>query len=299
MPRALSQRGVDFEKEGNFRSPFRSCEIGVRVLRSGTHMPKGGFVAAKHPSKWGRGCEILAGALRVRLQTAITSSFQIQITHRLKHWTPDFLSFETEYGMHNLSSIKCFKNVSNSSEMGVRLRHFSSLFAQSSSNGHNFFVSTPICTPFEALDSWLPKIWNNIWYAWNELWKVIEMCPTVAKMGVRLWLFHSWCARWRILKHGDFATISQLRNECTGLPNGTRVPKGRFTAAKHPSKWRLCCKMEDFKAWRLRNHFAAAKRVYEPMKWHSCAMGSLRSCKNFHRGGWAAAKPFCSRKAFS
>ena len=31
-----------------------------------------------------------------------------------------------------------------------------------SSNGHNFFISAPIHTPFEALDSWLPKIRNDI-----------------------------------------------------------------------------------------------------------------------------------------
>ena len=31
-----------------------------------------------------------------------------------------------------------------------------------SSNGHNFFVSTPICTPFEAFDSWLPELRNDI-----------------------------------------------------------------------------------------------------------------------------------------
>ena len=28
-------------------------------------------------------------------QMAITSSFKIQIAHRLKHWTPNFLSFKT------------------------------------------------------------------------------------------------------------------------------------------------------------------------------------------------------------
>ena len=31
-----------------------------------------------------------------------------------------------------------------------------------SSNGHNFFISASIHTPFEALDSWLPKIRNDI-----------------------------------------------------------------------------------------------------------------------------------------
>ena len=38
-------------------------------------------------------------ALHSRLQTAITSSFQIQITHRLKIWIPDFPSFEMVYRM--------------------------------------------------------------------------------------------------------------------------------------------------------------------------------------------------------
>ena len=71
----------------------------------------------------------------------------------------------------------------------------------------NLFVSTPNRAPFEAMDSWLPNISNYIWYAWNELRKVIEMCPIVAKMGVRLQHVSSWCARWRILRCGDFATI--------------------------------------------------------------------------------------------
>ena len=177
---------------------------------------------------------------------------------------------------------------------GVRLQHFRSWCARSSSNSYNFFVSTPNRAPFEAMDSWLPKIWNNIWYAWNELQEVIKMCPTVAKMGVRLRHVRSWCGRWRILRCGDFATISQLRmsawgcemalvcqrvvlqlrntlpngvsvakwkisrpggfvaisqlwNGCTGLRNGTRVPRALLTAAKIFAE-------ED--GW-LRNHFTA------------------------------------------
>ena len=85
-----------------------------------------------HPPK----CEI--GFFKM----AITSSFQIQIAHCLKHWTSDFLRFKTTYGMHNFSSRKCSKNVSNSSKMGA-VATFPFNFAQSSSNGHNFFVSTP------------------------------------------------------------------------------------------------------------------------------------------------------------
>ena len=51
------------------------------------------------------------------LKTAITSFFQIQIMHRLKNWIPDFPSFKMIYGMHNLSSRKHSKNVSNSSKI--------------------------------------------------------------------------------------------------------------------------------------------------------------------------------------
>ena len=39
-----------------------------------------------------------------------------------------------------------------------QLRNSRWCFAWSSSNGHNFFVSTPNRAPFEALDSWLPKL---------------------------------------------------------------------------------------------------------------------------------------------
>ena len=124
---------------------------------------EGNYAAKWHScaKKWFRSCETpfqmvsrlrnSRSALRACLQTTITSSFQLQIVYRLKCWTPDFPSFETRYRMHNLSSRKCFKNVSNSSEMEVR--HFRSWFAQSSSNGHNFSVSNLNRVPFEAMDS--------------------------------------------------------------------------------------------------------------------------------------------------
>ena len=85
------------------------------------------------------------------------------------------------------------------------------------------------------------------------------MCPTVSKMGVCLQHFHSWCARWRILRHGDFVTISKLRNECMGLRNGTRVPKGGFTTAKHPSKWRFGCEMEDLQGVEVSQPFRSCE----------------------------------------
>ena len=162
----------------------------------------------------------------------------------------------------------------------MEVRHFRSWFAQSSSNSHNFFVSTLNWAPFEVLDSWLPKLWNNIWYAWNGLQKVLR---NVSNRGASA-TFPSWCVHWRILRHGGFATISQLQNECTGLPNGTHVPKGGFAVVKHPSKWRLDYEMEDFKAWRFPSHFIATKRVYLAAKWYSCSKGPLPSCENFRRG---------------
>ena len=47
----------------------------------------------------------------------------------------------------------------------MEVRHFRSWFAQSSSNGHNFSVSNPNQVTFEAVDSWLPKLSNEILHA--------------------------------------------------------------------------------------------------------------------------------------
>nr|CAN65427.1 hypothetical protein VITISV_000642 [Vitis vinifera] len=41
---------------------------------------------------------------------AVTSSFQLQIVHRLKHWIVDFLRFEMVYSMHQLEFRKCSKS---------------------------------------------------------------------------------------------------------------------------------------------------------------------------------------------
>ena len=97
----VSSQGVrgSVGKEGDFRSPFRSCEMGVRR------------------------CEVALMCLRVVSQ--------------LRNTLPN----------------------------GVSAVKFPLNFAHSSSNGHNFFVSTPNQTPFEALDSWLPKLQKEIYYA--------------------------------------------------------------------------------------------------------------------------------------
>ena len=52
-------------------------------------------------------CSALCGCL----QTAITSSFELQFAHRLKCWTPNFPSFEMKYSIHQMESRKCSKSV--------------------------------------------------------------------------------------------------------------------------------------------------------------------------------------------
>ena len=70
----------------------KGCEI--------TSQQKADFVALR---SWLSACG-------VRLPTAVTPSFQLWITHRLKHWITDFLSFETTYSMHKLDFRKCSKS---------------------------------------------------------------------------------------------------------------------------------------------------------------------------------------------
>ena len=98
------------------------------------------------------------------------------------------------------------------------------------------------------------------------------------------------------------ASISQLGNGRTTLRSGTRVPKGGFAAAKHPSKWRFGCKTLDLKAWKVGSHFATTKRVYLAAKWHSCAKGLFTAAKIFAEGarrlrnGFATKIDFCSEE---
>ena len=107
-------------------------------LRSGTRVLAGGFTAAKYLAKFHRWisfrssfhrCKMGFGLRNFRnkrlilqlrnfrtawcgcIQTAITSSFQLQFVHCLKCWTPDFLSFETTYGMNEMESRKYSKCV--------------------------------------------------------------------------------------------------------------------------------------------------------------------------------------------
>ena len=94
-------------------------------------------------------------------QMAITSSFQIQIAHRLKYWTPEFLRFKRDMVCIIWAPESAPKTCPTVAKWGAAAT-FPFSFAQSSSNGHNFFVSTPNRAPFEPMDSWLPKLWNEI-----------------------------------------------------------------------------------------------------------------------------------------
>ena len=79
---------------------------------------------------------------------------------------------------------------------------------------------------------------------WDFRSRVPKSGFAVAKYPVE-WGFG--CEKWEFLRFGDFAAISQLRNEGMRLRNGTCVPRGGFAAAKIFLKG----------AMRLRNHFAA------------------------------------------
>ena len=71
-----------------------------RIKRTPFSQPKSDFAAMRNlPSAWSD-----------RLPMAVTPSFQLRITYRLKHWIVNFLSFEMTYSMHKLNSRKCSKS---------------------------------------------------------------------------------------------------------------------------------------------------------------------------------------------
>ena len=90
-------------RSGSFRRTPRHCAKWLRKFRSKRttfSQPKADFAAVQNFllawSDW--------------LLMAVTPSFQLRITHHLKHWIFDFLSFETTYSMHKLNSRKCSKS---------------------------------------------------------------------------------------------------------------------------------------------------------------------------------------------
>ncbi|KAL6312733.1 hypothetical protein AAG906_015145 [Vitis piasezkii] len=78
---------------------FRNTKPSLKAcgwLAVGFHLDVPSFLLAH--SLVQKCCEITSDLL----VTAATSSFQLQIAHRLKHWIVDFLSFEMVYSMHHL-----------------------------------------------------------------------------------------------------------------------------------------------------------------------------------------------------
>ncbi|KAL6340575.1 hypothetical protein AAG906_010483 [Vitis piasezkii] len=78
------------------------CEI-LQTLKKGeiTWQQKGDFATL-----W----KMLPSAQSDWLAMAANSLFQLRITHHLKHWIADFLSFEMVYSMHQLDFRKCSKS---------------------------------------------------------------------------------------------------------------------------------------------------------------------------------------------
>ena len=71
---------------------------------------KGCEITSQQKGDFATLCKMLPSARSDWLVTVATSSFQLRIVHRLKHWIADFLSFEMVYNMHQLDSRKCSKS---------------------------------------------------------------------------------------------------------------------------------------------------------------------------------------------
>nr|CAN71351.1 hypothetical protein VITISV_023814 [Vitis vinifera] len=209
---AISKLKSDFvgvsqlQNEGNYAAKWHSCA-------------KSGFAAGETPFQMVSRLRNSSSALRACLQTTITSSFHIQITYCLKRWTPDFPRFETRYGMHNLSSKKCFKNVSNSSEMEVR--HFRSCFE----------------IPFK-MELWL-RNWDFSRFGISQPFRSCEMRVTVLRNSTRVPKSPSQLRN--TLRNGTFGAksgfttsqcVSQLRNGCSCATKWHSCAKNGFAAVK-------------------------------------------------------------------
>nr|CAN79833.1 hypothetical protein VITISV_000788 [Vitis vinifera] len=115
--------------------------------------------------------------------------------------------------------------------------------------------------------------------------------------------------------------ISQLRNECTGLPNGTRVPKSGFAIEKLSAEWGFGCKNWEFLRFGISQPFRSCEmrvtvlrngtrvpklrnEVHCAAKWHSCAKSWFRNCeipckmelwlRNWDFSRFGTSQPFCS-----
>ena len=81
---------------GGFRRRFA---VGTVALRNFAAKGQNFAALRNSPSAWSD-----------QIPMAVTSSFELGIVHRLKHWILDFLSFEMVYSMHELDFGKCSKS---------------------------------------------------------------------------------------------------------------------------------------------------------------------------------------------
>ena len=87
----------------HFAGENEVCEI------SQTHK-KGCEITSQQKGDSATLCKMLPSAWSDWLAMAVTSSFQLQIAHRLKNWIVDFLSFKMVYSMHKMDFEKCSKS---------------------------------------------------------------------------------------------------------------------------------------------------------------------------------------------
>nr|CAN64931.1 hypothetical protein VITISV_003832 [Vitis vinifera] len=106
----LSSQGCKF----GFHLEVPSFPLAVYVgqLQKEIHptIQKGCGITSQQKGDFAALCKMLPSARSDWLAMAATSSFQLRITHRLKHWIVDFLSFEMVYSMHQLDFRKCSKS---------------------------------------------------------------------------------------------------------------------------------------------------------------------------------------------
>ena len=69
-----------------------------------------------------------------------------------------------------------FEGVMRISHNTLCYAKFSHNLEQLASEDHIFLISTPNHVRFEALDSWLPEIWNGIYHVKNGLREVLQKC---------------------------------------------------------------------------------------------------------------------------
>ena len=114
------------------------------------------------------------------LQIVITSSFQLQFVHHLKHWTYKFPSFETIYSMYKMDSRKCSKFV-HKFRVYITIRFLSSKFPcnwillHASFPMFSYLLSYYIMVIFHLPNSWYPRLA----FAYNP-WVLTHLFPHLA-----------------------------------------------------------------------------------------------------------------------